>query len=68
MARKVAVRVPVPLGLKNRLAVQEAPTANAKGQLVVKEKSPGFAPVNAPLTKFRVTVPVFVTVKTCAVL
>lgn len=50
------------------LAVQEAPTANEVGQLVVKEKSLGLVPVNVPLTKVTVTVPLFLNVKVCAAL
>ena len=62
------MRVPAALGLKVILAVQDAPTANENGQLVVKEKSLVFVPVNVPLTNCKAKVPVFVTVKVCAAL
>ena len=37
------MRVPAALGVKVMLAVQDAPTANENGQLVVNEKSLAFA-------------------------
>ena len=65
---RVAVRVPVAVGLKVTLIVQLVPTANVVPQVVVCPKSPGFVPVNDVVTPVSVAVPTFRNVTVCAAL
>jgi hypothetical protein len=64
-----AIRVPVVVGTKMELTLQEAPIANAPVQLfAVMEKSPGFSPVTVTPVKFATAVPLFVTVNAAVLL
>lgn len=62
-----AVAVPTSVGLKVMLMVQKAPGARGPVQLLHLENELGFDPVSAPL-KFRVAVPLLVSVTCCAAL
>ena len=65
---KVAVRLPVALGLKVTLTVQLVPPANELPQVVVSPKSPGLPPVNAMLLIIRAAFPVLLSVNVWALL
>ena len=59
---RVALRVPIAVGLKVMLMVQPAPAPSVAPQLLVREKSPEFVPVTETLLIFSVEVPVFFSV------
>jgi hypothetical protein len=59
---RLAVRAPVPVGIKVTLAVQFALAARLDPQLLASEKSPGFVPLSATPEMFIVAVPVLVAV------
>ena len=63
-----ALRVPVAVGVKVTLIVQEALAASVLGQLLVWAKSPALVPVSAMLLMVRSALPLLVNVTAWAVL
>ena len=67
----LALRLPLALGVKVTLIVQEAPAANVLellGQVLVWAKSPLLVPVKAMLLMVRAALPLLVNVTACAAL
>ena len=65
LTASVALRAPIPVGLKITLIWQFVPAASAALQVLVCEKSPALVPLMAIVGMFSEAMPVLVSVATC---